>query len=269
VLLSLALAALTAYLFVSAPPPLETEAPRQGTIAIERALAMLNAQNEAARTLYAEEIVGEGKKRGLEFSEKWKRDDVHAGPLPALFLRETALYLEGHPTRLSLFLGSDRPINEANAFSGAQVELFEHIKETRSHESFYSRDTDLYVAMFPDVATSQACVDCHNDHPDSPKRDWRTGDVMGAVTWSHPSSSVSVEEVIEMSDALFAGIERAYRLVLEEVSRGSRRPRIGTYWPRDGHHVPNEATFMRELRARTAPRFLQSLSAEVRNHVRR
>jgi hypothetical protein len=253
VILCFALLALTTYLFASAPPPLETE--RAGRIAIEKALAMLNAQNEEVRLYYAEQIVGAGKKQGLEFNESWKRDDVHAGPLPALFLRETAAYLEAHPTRLSLFLGSDRPINKSNGFSGTQLELFDHIRETRDYESFYSRDTDLYVAMFPDVATSESCVSCHNDHPDSPKKDWTLGDVMGAVTWSHPSSRVSTDEVIEMSDALLAGIEKTYRLVLDDLSRAPKR-----------HQLPDAETFMKEVRARTAPRLLQSLSREVRNH---
>jgi len=261
-------AALTAYLFVSAPPPLESEK-KAGGIPIEKALAMLNAQNEAVRKLYAQEIVGEGKKQGLEFNERWKRDDVHAGPLPALFLRETAFYLEGDPTRLSLFLGSDRPINRANAFTGTQVELFDHIRETRDRESFYSRDTDLYIAMFPDVATTEACVDCHNAHPDSPKKNWRLGDVMGAVTWSHPSSEVSAAEILEMSEALLAGIERAYGMVLDDLSRLSKKPRIGSEWPRDGYHLPSQEVFMKEVRARTAPRLLQSLTHEVRSaHAR-
>jgi hypothetical protein len=260
-----ALAALGTYLFVSAPPPLE-EKPKRGTIPIEKALAMINAQNEDARALYAEHIVGEGLKQGLRFDEKWKKSDVHAGPLPALFLRETAFYLEAHPTRLSLFLGSHRPINQANAFVGAQVEAFEQIEETRRPETFYSRDTDLYVAMFPDVASSEACASCHNEHPDSPKRNWSVGDVMGATTWSHPSSHVTVEEVLEMSDALLGGIERAYGLVLDELSRLPRKPRIGSQWPSDGYALPSQTVFMREVRGRTAPKLLQALSDEVRKH---
>jgi adenylate cyclase len=32
----------------------------------------------------------------------------------------------------------------------------------------------------------QACVDCHNRHPDSPKTDWRVGDVRGVVEIIRP-----------------------------------------------------------------------------------
>jgi hypothetical protein len=28
---------------------------------------------------------------------------------------------------------------------------------------------------------AQACITCHNDHKDTPKKDFKMGDVMGAV----------------------------------------------------------------------------------------
>ncbi|HVT51612.1 MAG TPA: adenylate/guanylate cyclase domain-containing protein, partial [Dongiaceae bacterium] len=38
---------------------------------------------------------------------------------------------------------------------------------------------DRSVRMVSPVIMGQACVDCHNTHPDSPKRDWKVGDVRG------------------------------------------------------------------------------------------
>jgi signal transduction histidine kinase len=35
------------------------------------------------------------------------------------------------------------------------------------------------VRLITPVLMEQACVDCHNTHPDSPKRDWKVGDVRG------------------------------------------------------------------------------------------
>jgi adenylate cyclase len=266
ILWCLGLGSLGTYLFVTAPPPLEAEKVQKKKIPIEKALAILNMQNEIVRELYAKEIVGAGKAQGLEFNERWSRSDVDAGPLPALFLRETAFFLEAHPSPLSLFLGSDQPINQANKFTGTQTELFDHIKETRAPESFYSRDTDLYVAMFPDIASSDACTGCHNEHPDSPKKDWRLGDIMGATTWSYPASHVSLEELLEMSEALLNGIEHSYGMVLDELSRLPKKPRIGPYWPRDGYQLPSQDVFMKEVRARTSPRLVQALFEEVRRY---
>lgn len=43
-----------------------------------------------------------------------------------------------------------------------------------------------FMALYPDKAVSQACVSCHNEHPESPRTDFALGDVMGAVVVSFP-----------------------------------------------------------------------------------
>ena len=35
------------------------------------------------------------------------------------------------------------------------------------------------VRLVAPVIMDAACVSCHNAHPDSPKRDWKVGDVRG------------------------------------------------------------------------------------------
>jgi adenylate cyclase len=44
------------------------------------------------------------------------------------------------------------------------------------------------VRLIAPVTMGKACVDCHNSHPESPKRDWKVGDVRGIqeVTISQP-----------------------------------------------------------------------------------
>ncbi|HBY77603.1 MAG TPA: adenylate/guanylate cyclase, partial [Cyanobacteria bacterium UBA11148] len=34
-----------------------------------------------------------------------------------------------------------------------------------------------------------SCVGCHNTHPDSPKRDWKVGDLRGVLEITHPLDS--------------------------------------------------------------------------------
>jgi hypothetical protein len=38
-----------------------------------------------------------------------------------------------------------------------------------------------FTAIYPDIGVAPVCVACHNAHPDSPKTDFRLGDVMGGV----------------------------------------------------------------------------------------
>lgn len=40
--------------------------------------------------------------------------------------------------------------------------------------------------MYPDKAVAKACISCHNDHKDSPRKDFKMGDVMGGVVLRLP-----------------------------------------------------------------------------------
>lgn len=249
------------YLFVSAPPPLEEKKAENASIPVERMLALLNAENHAVRALWTKEIVGAGKKAGLKFDEHWRDPDMEAGPLPALFLRETAKSLEKNPVRLSLFLGSDYPISPANRFEGAQLEKFQALRQTRQPQFFYMPDTGLHTAMFGDEAVSEACVECHNKHEQTPKRDWRLNDVMGATTWMYPAAAVSLEELVKAIAALHRGFDDAYGAYLKKAQAFRNPPAIGDRWPKDGYYLPGPDVFMQEVLELTAPHTLPALAA--------
>ncbi|HET9961746.1 MAG TPA: DUF3365 domain-containing protein, partial [Nitrospiraceae bacterium] len=44
----------------------------------------------------------------------------------------------------------------------------------------------VFQALYPDKALSSTCAHCHNVHPESPKRNFKTGDVMGGVLITIP-----------------------------------------------------------------------------------
>ena len=50
---------------------------------------------------------------------------------------------------------------------------------------FYGRETmgdvEYFTAVYADVAVSPSCVTCHNAHEDSPRNDFKAGEVMGGV----------------------------------------------------------------------------------------
>jgi adenylate cyclase len=252
-------AALAVYLFVNAPPPLAAGSETGARIPIRTVFAMLDHENATARALWAEEIVGKGSAVGLTFDEHWRDDGVNAGPLPALFLRETARNLQRTPLHLSLFLGSQFPINPANQLTGDQATHFAVLAGSKAPQFFADATTGLQTAMFADVAVSDACVACHNDHAGSPKIDWQVHDVMGATTWMYPEASVTTERAVELVRALRASIRQAYADYLAKVATFPTRPTIGTSWPRDGFALPSEDVFMSELARRSSPSTLLGL----------
>jgi hypothetical protein len=116
--------------------------------------------------------------------------------------------------------------------------------------------------MFPDLAVAEACVTCHNEHPESPKRDWRLGDVMGATTWTYPSETVSLDELTTILAALRKGFRDAYSGYLEKAEGFSSPPAIGPHWPREGEYsLPTADDFMAEAGRRASPETLSALLA--------
>jgi hypothetical protein len=82
------------------------------------------------------------------------------------------------------------PINKRNVASG-ELEItglgavLTH--PTKPHTGFVKEGGARYFqAIYPDLAVTQACIGCHNAHPDSPKRDFKINDVMGAIVINIP-----------------------------------------------------------------------------------
>ena len=250
---------LVVLIVVNAPPP--DDAGTGGPpVPVEAVFAVLEAEHDSVRRLWAEEIVGAGQEQGLRFDKDW-HEGVDAGPLPALFLRETAEGLRRNPAPLYLFLGSDFPINDANRFTGPQAERFAEIRRTGTPQFFLDPELGFQTAMFSDVASAQACVVCHNSEPDSPKKDWQVGDIMGATTWTYPEAEMSVSEALTLVGALRQSVREAYERYLEKVSTFDDPPPVGERWPADGYFLPSTDVFMAEVEDRASADTLRSLLA--------
>ena len=230
---------------------------------VEEVLEMVAKENDITRTLYTKAIVGKGKAQGMKFDEDWRKDDVEAGPLPALFLRGVATSIKKSPVPLGLYLGSDFPINAANKFVGKQADLFKTIKKDRKPQFFFDQDQKLHTAMFADVAGAGACVSCHNDHKQTSKTDWELGDVMGATTWQYPKDSLTYKETINVLNAYAKGTTDIYEQYLKEVDAfvNSEKPKVGDKWPVEGKFLPSAKVFLDSVKKLTAYETMKKLVA--------
>jgi hypothetical protein len=253
------LAVAAIYLFATRPEPLADRQMSGRTVPMEKVFRVLAAENAILRELWTKEIVAAGTKAGLKFDEKWRESNVEAGPLPALFLRETATALQKARVPLGLFLGSDYPIAQSNLLTGAQAEHFKRLRATGDPQFFLAADIGRYTAMFADVAVAPGCVSCHNEHPNSPKTDWKLNEIMGATTWSYPKDSVTIEEALRMVAALRLSFAAAYDAYLAKVLTFEHPPQIGERWPRDGYFLPSRQVFLREFEKRSSAETLDRL----------
>jgi len=253
---------LAIYLFVSAPPTLPehtTQLPHTRAKDVSNMFNAMNAINDAARHIYTSRIVGEGKAAGLAFGEDWAEPGIDKGPLPALFTRLVAGRMETKPSPLGLYLGSDQPINKSNLFTGDQANGFAQLKQSQQ-PVFLNTDAAGFVAMYPDIASAKPCVTCHNDHPDSPKLDWKLNDIMGATTWTYPNETLSSAEYLEIIDGFYSAISEAYQTYLLKTEEFDEHIEITDAWPEKGRKVlPNADTFMATVKAESAVKVIENL----------
>lgn len=231
---------------------------------VEKALEIVAKENDIARKLFTKGIVGPGKKQGIKFDEDWRKDDVEAGPLPALFLRGVSSDIQKGSVPLGLFLGSDFPINKANKFEGRQADLFAEIKKDEKPKFFFDEESKLHTAMFPDFASAAPCVSCHNEHPETTKDDWVLGDIMGATTWTYPKEKLTYKEVMDIVGAYRSGIKATLGEYVKEIDgfKNSDKPTVGEQWPTEGLFIPSPEAFLDSVQVLASTGTLNALLSE-------
>jgi Protein of unknown function (DUF3365) len=156
----------------------------EGGIPPQKVADALHAVMEANRAVYAREVVQRLQdQEGVIRASEHFRDD-RALPLPAQMFRMGAEAARRTESGFTYALLSPWPINRQNA-PRTEVEQagLRHAVETG--QPTYASETlggaRYFTAVYPDKAVAEACVTCHNEHRDSPKRDFKVGDTMGGV----------------------------------------------------------------------------------------
>lgn len=160
------------------PPAAGGITPRQMTDA-------LFAVMEADRTTYTRKVVNRlaNEEKVITASEHW--EDEKALPLPAQMFRFGAEMAAQKTDAFSYTLQSLWPVNKQNAPRTDMEKQGLQFVADNPGENFYGEEElagkTYFTAVYADVAVSPACINCHNDHRDSPRSDFQLGEVMGGV----------------------------------------------------------------------------------------
>jgi Protein of unknown function (DUF3365) len=161
-------------------------------IPLQQVADMLHAVMEADRTVYTQRVVNR-----LQNEEKVIKADEHfldkkALPLPAQMFRFGAEKVAEKTNTFSYSLLSLWPVNKQNApRTGVEKEGLMFVADNKG-KNFYGDETlggkKYFTAVYADVAVSPACVSCHNAHQETPRTDFKLGDVMGGVVIRLPAN---------------------------------------------------------------------------------
>lgn len=146
---------------------------------------LLHLVMSSDRTVYTRMIVNRlaVEEKVITASEHFT--DEKALVLPAQMFRFGAEMVAEETDAFSYSLLSLWPINKQNApTTPMEKEGLEYIAANPG-ENFYGTEelggTEYYTAVYPDISVAEACSSCHNEHKDSPRTDFKGGDVMGGV----------------------------------------------------------------------------------------
>jgi hypothetical protein len=143
--------------------------------------AVIAADRQVYGELIVERLALEEKR--LPVSANWRSEKCL--PTHAQMLREAGMRIQKHGAEFSYTLRSLWPINENH---GPQTQVEQTgLERVANHpdENVYTEELlggrSYFTAVYADRATRRSCVDCHNRHPRSPRRDFKLNDVMGAI----------------------------------------------------------------------------------------
>lgn len=147
-------------------------------------------------------------------------------PLPATFVRETAENTNRLDTGYRVTLISPWPINKTQGatddFHRAGFAYLTQHPEEEFIRSDTSEGRQVLRVLMADRALSPSCVSCHNTHPESPRRDFQLGEVMGGLEIDIPTGQYQ-REIRQDLVLTFAGSGAMCLLVMATLAVGSNR----------------------------------------------
>ena len=168
------------------------------TVSVKAMADALHLVMDSDRSVYTKKIVNRlvKKEKVIKASEHF--EDDKALVLPAQMFRFGSELAMKRAEKLddvdfSYTLQSLWPINKQNApKTDAEKEGLKYVAENKG-KNYYTTEKlggkTYFTAVYADTGVAPVCVSCHNKHPDTPKKDFKLGDVMGGVVIRIPIES--------------------------------------------------------------------------------
>ena len=151
---------------------------------------MLHMVMESDRTVYTRVIVNRLTLQDKVITASEHFEDDQALALPAQMFRFGAEMVASKTEDFSYSLQSLWAVNKQNLPRTEAEKAGLAFIADNPGERYYAEEelggVRYFTAVYPDIAVAPACISCHNDHADSPRRDFELGEVMGGVVLRIP-----------------------------------------------------------------------------------
>jgi len=134
------------------------------------------------RDFYAQVILHKLHGSDVEITHDYLNKDK-AVPIPATMSLDLIQFLNSREVNASMRLVSEFPFpsrqsRQLTDFDQTALQRFTSTAEKSFSAQFALGEQEIFEFAVP-IRMGELCVACHNSHPDSPKRDWKVGDIRG------------------------------------------------------------------------------------------
>ncbi|QOG18540.1 DUF3365 domain-containing protein [Bradyrhizobium sp. SEMIA] len=174
-----------AFLLLALPLAVWLDLTELSKTALRRQAADLNSVITSVRSYYASNVVGRilANPNGTTKVVHNYESVPGAIPIPATLSLELGRVIGAQQENITYRFVSDFPFQNR---APHQLDKFEKDALDALRKDPEQKIVDTETSLFSDkvrlvapVTMGPACVSCHNSHPESPKKDWKVGDIRG------------------------------------------------------------------------------------------
>ena len=225
---------LIAVLLAALPVAVWLDLTNLAEVALRRQATDLNSVISSVRSYYASNVVGR------VLAHPGATQVVHnyetipgAIPIPATLSLELGKVISEQQRNINYRFVSDFPFknrtpHQLDAFEKASLQSLRDNPDQKIVDAASSMFSDS-VRLIAPIIMGPACVSCHNAHPESPKHDWKVGDVRGiqevAITQPIAANIFSFKYLLAyfalaaISGVSFVGMQRRQARQIQGMNR--------------------------------------------------
>lgn len=152
------------------------------TKALEEVSKAYSTSIQSFRDFYSKVILDKLHGSNIEISHNYISKE-HSVPIPATMTIDLISFLNNNNAKANLSLVSEYPFTwrENRILSDFDKEALHYFRTTSkdSYSKLTSIDDENIFQYATPIRMQKNCVSCHNTHPQSPKTDWKVGDIRG------------------------------------------------------------------------------------------
>ncbi len=157
---------------------------QQSIIGATESAQQTATQFKVLRKYYVQNIVRKVKAGSNMKPAIDHKNNPDAFPLPATMIHDISTLLKGKGTTVNLYSAYPFPNRKSRMLDEFQSSAWAFLNKNPNdaYVKEVERDGKYIVRVaVADKMVAQGCVNCHNAHPDTPKNDWKLGDVRGIL----------------------------------------------------------------------------------------